>query len=635
MESGVLIIKTEVNSSGIDKGIAAIEAKMEKLRKKAETPYELDGAMVTGVWNLSKEEQEYYDRLDKSLGKLEAKKLSMVTTEQQITTSMQEQSATQEKIVENVNQWVGNTMRLSNGWKVIKKDAKELEDESRKIDFSRINKSVESVGGTIKKVTKRLTKMAFAVFGIRSAFMFVRNAINTISAGDEQLKADIDYMKTALAYTLEPFVRRIVELAKQLMTYVGYIIKAWTGKNIFENANKSLKNATGSASALNKELNKTIAGFDEMNTLQDDSSSDSSGGGGGVSPSIDLSDLENIDVPDWIKWIANNGELIKKTIIGIGLALASLKLASLLQTLGLFSSLPLWQLTAGIGLILTGIITTISGIIDFIKEPSWKNFLKILEGIALTIAGIAVLMGGWVVALVALGAAIIAHVIRNWDKVKEILGTVAAWIMQYIIEPVGKILGAAWAWLVQAAIDTWGSIKATFADVAGFFGKVFGDAWETVKNIFSTGGRIFMGITHGILEAFKTIVNAIIDGINDVVAIPFRGINTALNALRNLDLWGWRPFEWLGLIDVPRIPRLAKGGIVNNPGPGVMMGNYVAGERGAEAVIPLDDETLDRLGNAFAKHTVINATLINQMNGRTISRELHKMAADSDFLYNR
>ena len=94
--------------------------------------------------------------------------------------------------------------------------------------------------------------MALAVFGIRSAFMFVRNAINTIAADDEQLKVDIDYMKSAIAYTLEPVVRGIVDLAKQLMFYVGYIIKAWTGINIFENANKSLKGANQQAKALSK-----------------------------------------------------------------------------------------------------------------------------------------------------------------------------------------------------------------------------------------------------------------------------------------------------------------------------------------------------------------------------------------------
>ena len=77
----------------------------------------------------------------------------------------------------------------------------------------------------------------------------------TLTAQIEQLKADLDYMKNVLAYMLEPVVMAIVNLMKELMFYVGYIAKAWTGKNIFENANKSLANANKQA----KELQKTFS----------------------------------------------------------------------------------------------------------------------------------------------------------------------------------------------------------------------------------------------------------------------------------------------------------------------------------------------------------------------------------------
>ena len=37
---------------------------------------------------------------------------------------------------------------------------------------------------------------------------------------------------------LEPVVRKVVELVKQLLFYIGYISKSLTGENIFENADK-------------------------------------------------------------------------------------------------------------------------------------------------------------------------------------------------------------------------------------------------------------------------------------------------------------------------------------------------------------------------------------------------------------
>ena len=88
-------------------------------------------------------------------------------------------------------------------------------------------------------------------------------------------------------------------------------------------------------------------------------------------------------------------------------------------------------------------------------------------------------------------------------------------------------------------------------------------------------------------------------------------------------------------VQIPKIPRLARGGIVNNPGAGVMMGSYVAGEKGPEAVIPLDDMTLDRLGLAFARHTNITATIPVYVGNRQIAREIRNINADEDFAYNK
>lgn len=81
---------------------------------------------------------------------------------------------------------------------------------------------------------------------------------------------------------------------------------------------------------------------------------------------------------------------------------------------------------------------------------------------------------------------------------------------------------------------------------------------------------------------------------------------------------------------------LAHGGIINNPGRGVPLGTNIIGGEGmnAEAVIPLNDETMDRLGSSIAKHMSVNLTNINQMNGRVISRELKQISNENDFSYN-
>jgi hypothetical protein len=86
----------------------------------------------------------------------------------------------------------------------------------------------------------------------------------------------------------------------------------------------------------------------------------------------------------------------------------------------------------------------------------------------------------------------------------------------------------------------------------------------------------------------------------------------------------------LSTVSTLRLPRLARGGIVNNPGQGVMMGNYIAGEKGAEAVLPLTDGTLQKLANMMP----ITVHVTNTMNGRVLSREIQRVQNENDFAFN-
>lgn len=64
-------------------------------------------------------------------------------------------------------------------------------------------------------------------------------------------------------------------------------------------------------------------------------------------------------------------------------------------------------------------------------------------------------------------------------------------------------------------------------------------------------------------------------------------------------------------------------------------GSAIAGESGAEGVIPLtDSQAMERLGESIGKYITINATVINKMNGRTLSRQMQTIQANKDFAYN-
>ena len=141
-----------------------------------------------------------------------------------------------------------------------------------------------------------------------------------------------------------------------------------------------------------------------------------------------------------------------------------------------------------------------------------------------------------------------------------------------------------WTGLKTGALEAWQAITEIFAKIPEWFETKFKKAWEKVKQVFSTGGKIFDGIKEGILNGLKTVINAIIKGINKVISIPFKGLNKALDTIRNIEILGNKPFAGLlPSIDVPQIPLLAKGGVVKKGQMALLEGS------GAEAVVPLEN----------------------------------------------
>lgn len=508
---------------------------------------------------------------------------------------------------------VGDTMKLEAQYEKLTEKLRGLikkKEEFNKTDLSDLKKGLSGIGDSIENATKKVGKWALAIFGVRSILNLVRGSMNILGQYDEQLAVNVEYIRYLLASTLKPVIEAIVNLAYTLLTYVNYIAQAWFGVNLFANASlkafekqhKSMKDTNKQA----KELQKTLAGFDEMNVLQDTSKSSSQTNGGGVSlPSFPK--MEDVEIPDWVKWIADNGELIADIIAGIGVALVGVKLGLKgIQALG-------------IGIAVTGVAMAISDILKFIQDPSWEGFINILTDIAIAIGGIMLATGNWWGLLVVVVAEIVKLVVNNWGTIKKVLGQVGKWINDNIIKPVAKVFNSLWDGIKKGVSKT----------------------WDFIKTIFSKGGKIFVGIVEGVSEVFKTMVNAIITGINTVIAIPFKTINGLLNTIRNANIpvINVKPFKGLWDQDplpIPEIPKLAKGGILNSPGRGVYTGSAIAGEAGRELYMPLQDEQmLNLIGEAIGKYITINANITNTMNGRVISRQLQKINNSVSFAGNR
>ena len=169
-----------------------------------------------------------------------------------------------------------------------------------------------------------------------------------------------------------------------------------------------------------------------------------------------------------------------------------------------------------------------------------------------------------------------------WNNIVTIWQVVSGWFNENVIQPVKNFFEPMWNALKSGAANAWEGIKGIFSRVSSFFGKIFSDAWNNVKAVFSVGGKIFDGLKEGIVENFKNIVNAIIRGINKAIAFPFNKINDMLEKIQKINIAGAQPFSGLNSrISIPQITELAQGTVVKKGHP------YLLEGKGDEAVVPL------------------------------------------------
>lgn len=440
-------------------------------------------------------------------------------------------------------------------------DLKKRQEDLNNTRLSDVNKSIDKIGDSVSRVIKKIGKWALAVFSIRSAYSLISRSVSTLSQYNDQIKADIQYISYSLASALQPVIEYLINLVFTLLKAINSLSVAWFGVNLFANAtadsmNKSVKSA--------EKLKKSLAGFDEMNVLQDTSSS--GGGAGSVSPSVDLSKIDPQGVEKTKNFWKDIAKFWEEDVIELIDTLEG-NWAMMLEGI-LFMGQGFYYIFKGIIDIIIGLFKIVVGIftgnLDLMKE-GWNQllngFINVLSGAIQVISGIFMTLLG---------------------IVKGIF------------------------------LDLFQGLKGTVNSIIGLF-----------KNIGTKVGDVIGG-------AFKTVVNAVLKAIENILNNPIRTINALVKTINKV------PGINLTTLPTFKLPRLAVGGIVNMPGRGVPIGGAITGERGAEGVIPLtDSQAMETLGATIGRYITINANITNTMNGRVISRELQKINTNNNFATNR
>ena len=686
---GSIVIGTVIDDSGIDYGLNSIEKKLENYGKKTvvkATPYgDLDtiekfeqrlDEMVARYDDINKENvelkstvkeisdlqqkarvegvdmqtdgyQKQYDLLLKKNNLTREDYALTVKTIQKNNEMLEQQRKEYEFLREAMQSKYGESQDLSYIPSSIK-DATKIADPTPKGDdpvkkasklkdiFAQITSVGKGLLSTVGSIVGEVLKIGGAIAGvvigagvISTIFSAIGKAIINILKDNQELVASIKYVifiiKTAInniAEVLAPYVTKflnwVIKALYFIIRLIASIFKIFFGINILANTSvedfKKAQEATGgiadnlsSGADSAKDIRKQLAGFDEMNVLGDNVKPSSGFGGiGGGFGDFDISkvsdalnELENAfkKIDEKFEKIEKKGKNIKATTLG-----------------------GIWTITEALGP--GGLLSTLGGV------PT--------------------------------------AVIVNWEKIKGLVINAGKWSTQTILEITGKIQTKIFELVTRITIkivETWGKIKGFIAGIPGHISNIvssigatfsflwesikFGaqKAWEGITLAFSKVGDFFSKIISKIVgffkemgtkvgdaigKAFKVAINGVLKAVETILNAPIRAINGLIGAINKL------PGVKFSKLSTFSLPRLAKGGIINQPGRGVMVGSAIAGESGREGVIPLtDSQQMALLGETIGKYITINANITNTMNGRVISRELQKIQNTNDFAYNR
>lgn len=476
--------------------------------------------------------------------------------------------------------------KLTNSLNKLKLKQMEVTDKN----WKDVKNSVDDVNKGVSKTIKTVGKWGLAIFGVRSAYLAIRSVMGTLSQYNEQISTDLEYMKFAIASSLQPLIENIIQLAYKLLSLVNSISMAWFGFNLFANASvDSFKKIDSSA----KSIKKSLAGFDEMNVISDTSTS---GTGGNIAPSMDLSQIADTEKTanfwndifkfweeDWAEWFTG--------------------------------------VEGNWGTFIEGLGTTLKGFYDVFK-------------------GVFEAIGGLINIFVGIFTGDIEKIAQGWNQMCQGLKD----IIVGVLEIIGGLFLTFAGTIKGIFLDIWDGITAIFKPVGDFFKGVFEKAYKSITSVFKNIGSFFSGIYNTVVGIFKKIGTTI----GNVVGSAFKGaingaltlvegiLNAPINAINGLlDIINAVPGINLSKLNTLKLPRLANGGIVNNPGHGVMMGNYIAGEAGREGVLPLTNpQTMAMLGQEIGKWITSNNSVNVYLDGRLIQRQQDRVKEELAFATN-
>lgn len=437
------------------------------------------------------------------------------------------------------------------------------------------------------------TQQQIRLFGIleQTSKKFGNEVFNNTNSSLQQLVAVLKDCALNIGNTFLPivnvvlpiltsFAMKIREVTSYIATFMqvlfGYTPKTNSGVTGATNQVASLGNAaadTGDkAKKAQKEVNRLLGGFDELNVLNSNSDSDSgstgtSGVAGGSSGNMGLNSLDmglskEIDTSG----VAKAAQRVKKIFSDLAKFLKKNRVIILSVVSGLaagiitaLAMIKVPKFISSISTVISGATTGILGLANAIKFVGLKSFLSAFLSLYGPILAVSTAIGLVVGAIVYLWNTSeefrniiismcddIMNILRRlWDEILVPLGELLLDIFNTVIVPIATFIGTVVVDVVMAAFrvikSIWDNVLSPLAnfliDVFSITLKAVIEVWEAWKPTVETVFSIIMWIWN---NALKPLVNFVAD----VLCGVFEGYGSTIK-----DVFGSVKRILKGLID--------------------------------------------------------------------------------------
>ena len=589
MDNEAYVAKLDIDLSLWDKRINQAKAQFDGLTEATKKKFKLDfdtkTSNVEDTGNLLREQEGFLKSLQSEWNKLDEVISSGKATTEQISRYNYLTSAIhraedalkslQSEYVTSANETVNYPSKIANVFDRLKQS---------------VEKSKSSMAGVFNHIRKSVLRLGMSIVGVRSAFAFFRKVVNTALSNNIDLTNKMNAIWQALGNAITPILERIVNFLVTALSYFNVFLKAVSGGKIdlLAKTSASAKSTAGSL----KEANKYLAGFDELNNVDEQTGSGGSAGASVADPfagiEVDTGWADKIQA--FGEWVQINWPLVIGLLAGTWLAFSPLT-----------EGFKIWD-KLGIVLIIAGIAEGFKGIHDFVNGIKTGNLdlvaqglREIALGIGLVSLGLMLLtnsMTGWYGIAIAIVLAFASYVIEHWDEIKEgfqilwdkiVEGVtqIRDWFVEkwnnisYAVSECWKSIKDNWDALkqrvsdgVQAVrdwfVEKWNNISYAWGEIT----KSMKDQWEGFKDKIKSGAEAIGGFFSGIWQGAKEMANNVIGYVESMINKVISGVNSLIRGINRIHfttpdwipLIGGKSFGFnIGQINSVVLPRLDTG----------------------------------------------------------------------------